>query len=160
VTSWRSRKKALTRGQRAIKFIETYCRIPEGKLVGQPMKLEKFQKDFILAVLDNKILTKRAILSMARKNGKGLALDTPIPTPQGWTTDGRAAPEGDRVFDEHGVHRAPCSLSRPIHVGLEVLAAHVLGRHEHRRRRAAPLADDARGGARGRLKRPSGRRRG
>jgi phage terminase large subunit-like protein len=112
-----ARKRALTRGQRAIKFIETYCRIPEGKLVGQPMKLEKFQKDFILAVLDNKILTKRAILSMARKNGKGLALDTPIPTPHGWTTMGALRP-GDRVFDETG---ASCTVKfvSPIHVGLK-----------------------------------------
>jgi ribosomal protein S27AE len=34
--------------------------------------------------------------------GKALALDTPIPTPSGWTTMGDLAP-GDRVFDENGV---------------------------------------------------------
>ncbi|MBE1877531.1 ATP-binding protein [Myceligenerans pegani] len=33
--------------------------------------------------------------------GKALALDTPIPTPSGWTTMGELAP-GDRVLDENG----------------------------------------------------------
>jgi replicative DNA helicase len=33
--------------------------------------------------------------------GKALALDTPIPTPTGWTTMGEIRP-GDRVFDERG----------------------------------------------------------
>lgn len=64
------RAPAQTRGTRAIRFIEKYCRVPEGKHVGKAMKLEPFQKKFIKAVLDNKARTKRAILSMARKNGK------------------------------------------------------------------------------------------
>lgn len=32
-----------TRGERVIMFIEQYCRVPEGKLVGQPIRLEPFQ---------------------------------------------------------------------------------------------------------------------
>lgn len=59
-----------TRGERVIRFIERYCRVPEGKLVGQPIKLDLFQKLFILAVYDNPHGTSTAILSMARKNGK------------------------------------------------------------------------------------------
>lgn len=63
--------RAATRGERVIAFIETYCRVPEGKLVGQPLKLARFQKKFILAVFDNpKAVTRRAYLSMARKNAK------------------------------------------------------------------------------------------
>lgn len=62
--------KKITRGQRVIRFIETYCRVPEGAHVGKPIKLEKFQKDFILAVYDNKHGTEKAILSIGRKNGK------------------------------------------------------------------------------------------
>jgi phage terminase large subunit-like protein len=62
--------RAPSRGDRAIRFIELYCRAPEGALVGKPMKLEPFQKKFIKAVFDNKVLTRRAILSLARKNGK------------------------------------------------------------------------------------------
>lgn len=62
--------KALTRGDRVIKFIETYCPTPEGKLVGKPMRLEPFQKKFIRDVYDNPAVTRLGILSIARKNGK------------------------------------------------------------------------------------------
>ena len=62
--------RKLTRGQKVIRFIETYCLVPEGAHVGKPIKLEKFQKDFILAVYDNKHGTEKAILSIGRKNGK------------------------------------------------------------------------------------------
>lgn len=60
----------MTRGERIIAFIEAYCRVPEGKLVGRPMRLDEFQKDFIRRVYDNPHGTRRAILSIARKNGK------------------------------------------------------------------------------------------
>ncbi|MGP9834219.1 terminase large subunit [Marinobacter sp. NSM] len=59
-----------TRGQRVIAFIEQYCRVPEGKLIGQPIKLAPFQKRFLLDVYDNKAGTSIAYLSIARKNGK------------------------------------------------------------------------------------------
>jgi hypothetical protein len=54
----------LTRGDRAIAFIENFCKIPSGAKVGQQIKLEKFQKDFIRAVLDNPTGTRRAYLSI------------------------------------------------------------------------------------------------
>lgn len=60
----------MTRGEAVIAFIERYCRVPEGTLVGQPMRLDSFQRRFILAVYDNPAGTLRAILSIARKNGK------------------------------------------------------------------------------------------
>ena len=60
----------MTRGEKVIAFIERHCRVPEGKLVGQPIKLDLFQKRFIKRVYDNKSGTRLAILSMARKNGK------------------------------------------------------------------------------------------
>jgi len=60
----------VTRGERVIAFIERFCLVPEGALVGKPMVLDVFQKGFILAVYDNPATTRRAILSMARKNGK------------------------------------------------------------------------------------------
>jgi len=62
--------KDLTRGERVILFIENYCVIPEGELVGKPVRLAPFQKDFILAIYDSKTPTHTAILSMARKNAK------------------------------------------------------------------------------------------
>jgi phage terminase large subunit-like protein len=60
----------MTRGQKVIAFIETFCPVPEAKRVGQPMKLMEFQKRFILDIYDNPKGTSRAYLSVARKNGK------------------------------------------------------------------------------------------
>ena len=49
--------------------------VPSGKGHGKPFKLDKFQKDFIRDIYephtaDNRRAVRRAILSMARKNGK------------------------------------------------------------------------------------------
>jgi phage terminase large subunit-like protein len=57
-------------GDQVCGFIETFCLVPEGKLVGKPMRLDLFQKKFIYEVFDNPLGTRRAILSMSRKNGK------------------------------------------------------------------------------------------
>lgn len=64
------KKKPLTRGEKVIAFIETYLRVPEGDLMGQPIKLEPFQRDFVLAVYDNPVGTHTGVLSIGRKNGK------------------------------------------------------------------------------------------
>jgi len=70
----RSRKKnadtGLTPGQEVIAFIEAFCLVPEGSKVGEPLVLEKFQRDFILDIYDNAAGTRRAVMGMARKNGK------------------------------------------------------------------------------------------
>ena len=60
----------LTRGEKMCRFIETYLVVPEGALVGQPIKLLDFQVAFILSVYDNPNGTSRAYLSIARKNSK------------------------------------------------------------------------------------------
>lgn len=60
----------MTRGERVIAFIHRYCLVPEGKLVGKPIKLEEFQQRFIMEVYDNPVGTTEGILSIARKNGK------------------------------------------------------------------------------------------
>ncbi len=60
----------MTRGERVCAFIETFCPVPEGKLIGQPIRLDPFQREFILAVYDNPHGTRKGILSIARKNGK------------------------------------------------------------------------------------------
>jgi len=62
--------RKLTRGQKVCSFIETYCHAPEGMLMGQLIKLEPFQRKFILAIYDNPVGTHSAYLSIARKNGK------------------------------------------------------------------------------------------
>lgn len=60
----------MTRADRVIAFIERYCMIPDGAHVGQPMRLAEFQREFIRAIYDNPAGTRRALLSIARKNGK------------------------------------------------------------------------------------------
>ena len=63
-------KAAPTRAARVIAFIERHCMTPDGAHVGTPMVLAKFQKDFLRDVYDNPAGTRRAILSVSRKNGK------------------------------------------------------------------------------------------
>ena len=60
----------MTRAARIIEFIERYCVTPEGAHVGKPLVLADFQKDFIRQVYDNPAGTRRALLSVSRKNGK------------------------------------------------------------------------------------------
>lgn len=60
----------MTRAERIIQFCEKFLRVPEGAQVGEPLRLEDFQKSFIRAVYDNPHGTRRAIKSVARKNGK------------------------------------------------------------------------------------------
>ncbi|VTU29727.1 Phage terminase-like protein, large subunit [Variovorax sp. PBL-H6] len=60
----------MTRAEAIIAFIERYCPTPDGAHVGKPIKLDEFQRRFIVAVYDNPVGTRRALLSLARKNGK------------------------------------------------------------------------------------------
>ncbi len=60
----------MTRAARIIQFIERHCLTPDGAHVGKPMVLAEFQKQFIRAVYDSPAGTRRAILSVSRKNGK------------------------------------------------------------------------------------------
>lgn len=60
----------LTRGKRNIKWVEAYCRIPEGRDVGKPVKLRAWQRAELIKIYDNPHGTRRAILSFGRKNGK------------------------------------------------------------------------------------------
>ena len=62
----------------------------------------------------------RLIITMPPQEGKALALDTPIPTPTGWTTMG-ALTEGDWVFGGDG---KPCRVTwvSPVWVGRDCYA--------------------------------------
>ena len=52
----------MTRGEKVCQFIETFCPVPEGKLVGQPIKLIAFQRKFILDAVSYTHLTLPTIL--------------------------------------------------------------------------------------------------
>ncbi|GLQ20382.1 terminase large subunit [Algimonas porphyrae] len=58
------------RAKRVIEFVERFCVTPEGKHVGKPIRLAPFQKKFIGEIYGSKRRARRAILSIARKNGK------------------------------------------------------------------------------------------
>jgi len=57
-------------GADIIAFVEQTCFVPEGKLVGQKLVMQDWQKDLIHLVYDNPYGTRRAIFSMGRKNAK------------------------------------------------------------------------------------------
>ena len=59
----------LTKGEKVIRFAETFLRVPEGMKTGQRLKLDLFQKAFIIALFDGNDITE-AYLSIARRNGK------------------------------------------------------------------------------------------
>jgi phage terminase large subunit-like protein len=60
-----------TRGQLAIRWIEKNCRVPEGAGVGDPVRLEDWQRNWLIDIYDNPAgPTRRAFLSVGRKNGK------------------------------------------------------------------------------------------
>jgi len=61
-------RKRLTRGERNCNWIEQHCCIPEGKMVGQRLKLTRHQRRWLKRIYDSP--TRTFILSMARKNAK------------------------------------------------------------------------------------------
>ena len=68
---WRALATAkLTRAERVMRFCEKYCLVPEGEHVGKPIRLIEFQEAFLYAVYDNPQVTRRAYLSIGRKNAK------------------------------------------------------------------------------------------
>lgn len=66
----RAPRKKASRGERNIAWIQEHCRIPEGRDVGKPVKLRKWQKDNLRKIYDNPHGTRRAIISFGRKNAK------------------------------------------------------------------------------------------
>ncbi|MDQ6772086.1 MAG: replicative DNA helicase [Candidatus Dormibacteraeota bacterium] len=68
--------------------------------------------------------------------GKALALDTPIPTPTGWTTMGALSP-GDQVFDDRGrpatvLHATPVQVGRDCYEVLFSDGARIVADADHR----------------------------
>lgn len=96
-----------------IKIIESVFVHTEGEtLDGEPLSdkpflLEPWQKFIIYNLIgfyhkNTEIRKyKESFIMIPRKNGKALSLDTPIPTPNGWTTMGKLS-IGDKVFGRDG----------------------------------------------------------
>src|SRR5215831_9228192 len=69
-TSVPRRARDRVRGADVIKFIHKMIFVPEGRFVGRPLQLDPWQQDEIRKIYDNPYGTRRAILSMGRKNAK------------------------------------------------------------------------------------------
>lgn len=63
-------KRKPTRAEINIAWCEEHLRIPEGKFVGQPLKMAEFMREDFRAIFDNQHGTRRAIISRGRKNAK------------------------------------------------------------------------------------------
>lgn len=61
-------QRKISRDKRNIAWIEQHCRIPEGRLVGRPVKLTSHQRKWIKAIYGSP--TRMFILSLGRKNAK------------------------------------------------------------------------------------------
>ena len=96
--------------QHALDFFN-YLRHSKGEWAGAIIELEPWQQFRIGSVFgwmredpetgEAGRRFRTAYNEVARKNGKALALDTPIPTPSGWKRMGEIAP-GDLVFGRDG----------------------------------------------------------
>lgn len=98
------------KADRAVAFIEHLCHT-KGKWAGQPFLLLPWQEQIVRDLFgivkgNGKRQFLTAYIEIPKKNGKQLALDTPIPTPEGWKTMADLK-VGDRVFDEQG---KPCHV--------------------------------------------------
>ena len=61
---------ALSRAERNIAWCEKHIRIPEGRFVGQPLRMAEFMREDFRLIFDNPHGTRRAIISRGRKNAK------------------------------------------------------------------------------------------
>lgn len=100
--------------------LNAYCRFIEipGVPVSDDPDCEEFYKDTVTPAKHHELLNgalmrveageiRRLMVFMPPGSAKALALDTPIPTPDGWKRMGDLR-VGDRVFDENG---KPCNVT-------------------------------------------------
>jgi len=73
VRNWKTAVN-LTDGEKVLRFAYEYMVFPEGKMIGKPLELDIYQQAFILAVFDAPHHVSKAILSVARRNGKTLVM--------------------------------------------------------------------------------------
>jgi phage terminase large subunit-like protein len=99
--------------QRIVDFFRKRLRLADGQFDGQPFN-PHISQEFILRslfgwkrVIDGGRRFRRGYIEEGKGNGKALAIDTPIPTPDGWAYMGDLR-LGDRVFDEMG---HPCNVT-------------------------------------------------
>lgn len=107
----------LVAANRAIGFFPNVLCLNGGQFEGIPFNLHPSQAFRVGSIFgwkraDGTRRFRRVYDEEGKGGGKALALDTPIPTPAGWTTMG-ALDVGDWVFDETG---APCLVTATTEV--------------------------------------------
>lgn len=80
-----------------IYFAQNYFTIVNLDRGKEIVKLYQVQKKILKQMVDN----NRVVIVSSRQMGKALGLDTPIPTPNGFTTMGQLK-DNDEVYDENG----------------------------------------------------------
>lgn len=98
------------KADRAVRFIENLCHT-KGKWAGKHFWLLPWQEQLIRDIFgivkpDGNRQFRTAFIEIPKKNGKQLAIDTEIPTPEGWSTMG-SLQVGDFVLSENG---QPCQV--------------------------------------------------
>jgi len=98
------------KADRAVRFIENLCHT-KGKWAGKHFWLLPWQEQLIRDIFgivkpDGYRQFRTAFIEIPKKNGKELRLDTPIPTPTGWSTMGDLQ-VGDVVLSDTG---EPCNV--------------------------------------------------
>ena len=73
IRNWKT-AVTLSDGEKVLRFAYDYLVFPEGKMIGKPLELDIFQQAFILAVFDSPTHISKALLSVARRNGKTLVM--------------------------------------------------------------------------------------
>ena len=93
------------KADRAVAFIQS-LKHTKGQWAGKPFNLLPWQEQIIRDLFgvvkpSGYRQFNTAYVEISKKQGKLLALETPIPTPEGWSTMGELK-VGDYVFDENG----------------------------------------------------------
>lgn len=107
------------KAEHVLRFFREQLRHPEPPVQGMPYLLQPWQECFLANLfgwrhMDGRRRFRQALLYVPKKNGKALDLDTPLPTPSGWTTVGDVR-EGDTLFDERGRPCLVLGLSETFH---------------------------------------------
>lgn len=103
---------SLPLAMRAISFFGEVLKLNGGEFEGRPFVLLPWQAFCVGSLFgwlnaDGFRRFRTAYLEIGKGAGKALALDTPIATPEGWSTMG-ALQVGSRVFDDQGT---PCNVT-------------------------------------------------
>jgi hypothetical protein len=109
----------MTRRRVDIREFARLLKHTESPFTGQPFVPEPWQDEYLDRLFntlrpDGRRQYQRSLLAIPRKNGKALALDTPLLTTDGWKTMG-SVKVGDQVFHTSGRPVTVIAVSEVMH---------------------------------------------